>query len=108
MSERRARTGQPGRPLLDAEDYGLSMRISPRARRDEDNEGLRTLMIHRLSDTTKAVARLSLRGGHVSLLCENCTRWTQAPDDNFPTTWKCPECAREFEMEFAILEEVNE
>ena len=85
----------------------LSMRISPRARRPEDNEGLRSLIVHRLSDTTKAVARISLRGGNVSVLCENCTQWMPIPDDEFPTRWRCALCERVFEMEFAVLEEIN-
>ncbi len=83
------------------------MRISPRARREEDNEGLRSLVIHRLSDTTKAVARIGLRSGLVSLLCENCDTWTGAPGDEFPMRWTCTLCERVYEMEFAVLEEVN-
>ncbi len=94
--------------LMNQDDYTLSMRISPRARRSEDNEGLRTLLVLRLSDTQKAVARLSLREGHVSVLCEPCGIWQPAPHDEFPLEWRCNQCERLYAMEFAVLEEVND
>lgn len=85
-------------------DFDLSMRISPRARRPEDNEGLRDLRVHRLSDTTKAVARVGLRNGRISIYCEACGTWT--PVEEFPVEYDCA-CGRSYRTEFVIFEEVE-
>ncbi len=96
------------RRFLDGADWQLSMAISPRSRQEERNQGLRTLIVHRLSDTSKAVARVSLRGHQVSVRCEPCQQWCRTPDDEFPLQWRCPACHRLYQMEFAVLEEVHD
>jgi PHP family Zn ribbon phosphoesterase len=84
------------------------MRIAPRAKRTVDNADLRTLLVHRLSDTEKAVARVSLRGEEgFSLFCEPCMSWTSREDD-MRMAWKCPRCGRVYMTEFIVLEEVND
>lgn len=69
---------------------------------------MRSLLIHRLSDTDKAVARLSFRFGTVSMHCEPCQEWMPAPDDDFQLRWTCPTCGRRYGMEFAVLEELDD
>lgn len=93
---------------LDERDHELSMRISRRARRPEDNIGMRDLIVHRLSDTHKAVARISFRDKAISVYCEPCREWAKfTEDDDFPTEWQCPMCKREYGMEFAVMEELE-
>lgn len=92
---------------MDEDDYRLSMRISPRAKRDVDNEDLRTLVIHRFTDTAKAVARIGVRTGEVSVFCEPCDEWCRLGTDQFPARWTCPWCGRTFAMEFAVMEELS-
>lgn len=83
------------------------MRVSPTAKRREDNEGLRSLLVHRLSaDTYKAVARIGLRNGVVSIFCEPCDEWYRVGRE-FLLEWKCPGCDRTFAMEFAVMEELD-
>jgi hypothetical protein len=92
----------------DVTDRELSTRISPRAHRPQDNEGLRRLIVNRLSDTNKAVARLSLRRNEMSMYCEPCKEWSTDLEEEFPEEWRCPRCRRLYLLEFAILKEVDE
>lgn len=113
MSDYPATVGNEARGAMDDRDYTLSMQISPRARRPEDNEGLRTVLVNRLGDSRKAVARIGLRNNRFSVFCEPCERWTVNPEDlpggdDFPTEFRCPHCRRLYELEFAVLEEVEE
>ena len=90
---------------MTTQDQVLTARISQSARR-ADIASLRRIVVGRLGDSQKAVARLSLRGATVSVFCETCLRWLPAPNNDFPIEWRCPACKRLYEMEFAILEEV--
>jgi hypothetical protein len=81
------------------------MRLSPRAKRADANEGLRSLLVHRLRTTNKAVWRWSLRGDSSSMFCEPCQRWAQLNDEPDPT-WKCVECGRRYEVEMVVYSEV--
>jgi hypothetical protein len=92
---------------LDPRDHQLSMRISPRARDADNNLDLRTLIVHRLSDTEKAVGRISLRGGSFAVFCEPCKQWTRQGAISLTEEFLCPRCGRLYEIEFAVLEEVN-
>jgi hypothetical protein len=92
------------RPLLSPEDYQLSMRVSRPARRPEDNQGLRSMIVHRLLEGPKAVLRFALRTGQASVHCEPCGVWTSV--DDVLDVWQCPRCLREYEAEFVIYSEV--
>lgn len=86
------------------EDYKLSMRIAPRGKIPSD--GLRQLLVNRLSDTYKAVFRRPLRSGaHLSCFCEECSTWTRHVD--FALEWTCPRCSTSYRIEFAVYEEVE-
>lgn len=92
---------------LDPRDHQLSMRISPRARRQEDNRALRSLLVHRLTDGWKAVWRRSLADERrASLYCERCEEWF--PHKAFPVEWQCPSCEQWFRVEFAAYEAVED
>lgn len=91
------------RPLSD-DDHQLSMRTSRRARQDPDD--LRSLLVHRLRNTLKAVCRLPLRGGSESVYCEPCNRWTPLHAQP-PSEWTCPRCSRRYAMEYAVYAEVD-
>ncbi len=94
---------QPRR--MSDEDRSLSMRISPRALRPEDNEGLRSLLVHRLAEGDKGVWRRSLRDeDQVSFYCEPCDRWWQR--EPLAEEISCGKCSRVYRVEFAVLEEV--
>lgn len=91
---------------LDKDDYKMSMAISRRGKNDEPDE-LRSLLVHRLSDTAKAVIRRSLtRGNTLSGFCEPCMRWTgrTAIDETF----RCPYCERRYRVELLIFEEIED
>lgn len=96
---------------LDDTDFRLSMRMGRRPRGKPDEPTLRSLLIHRLSDTAKLVFRRSLRYGQISALCEKCNEWTVsklAGDmEELKTHWSCPKCERVFRLELAVYEEVD-
>lgn len=99
---------------LSDSDYDLSMRLSPRAKSPRgkvDPESLRSLLIHRLSDTYKAVLRRSLRvdlGSTTSVYCEPCKRWSTANAEGATGTgFTCPSCDRRFRVELIIYEEIT-
>jgi hypothetical protein len=93
--------------MMEPRDRALSMRISPRARRPEDNEGLRSLLVHRITEGAKLVWRRSLSNeSQSSLYCEPCNQWTRV-GDNMPIEWQCLTCQREYRIEFAIYEELE-
>jgi hypothetical protein len=94
---------------MSKDDYHLSMRISRRPRHETaGDESLRSLIVHRLSDTTKAVFRRSLRRGNVSEYCESCDSWDKRHDEGLPEEWRCRDCDRLFRLEFAVYEEILE
>lgn len=93
---------------LDDDDWQLSMNVSRRSRLgaggDEDSL-LRSLLIHRLTPSLKAILRLPLRGGKFGLYCEACDRWTNLIEA--PPVARCPSCERMFRLEMAIYEEID-
>lgn len=97
--------GALGRLLSEA-DWRLSMRISPRAKRDADNQGLRGLLLHRFSDTNKAVARVGLRNHTISIYCEACDTWTRLDDFPLDYEYDCS-CGRSYRAELVVFEEVE-
>jgi len=90
---------------LEEEDYDLSMRIAQPSRKASRNQGLRSLLVHRLADTVKAVLRLPLSGGVFGVYCETCDKWHSVKTP--PWNWKCPDCGLMFTMEFAVYKEVK-
>jgi hypothetical protein len=91
---------------LDEDDYALSMAVSPRARQEENNLDLRSMLVHRLSDTAKAIWRRGLRSDNTSAYCEHCRHWTRNVGIAQPL-WTCARCARVYRIEFVIYEEVD-
>lgn len=89
---------------LSPEDQILGAAISRPARYPEDNLGLRSLLVHRLTGTTKAVARIGLRNDRISVFCEGCGVWT--PVEEFPLEFDC-NCGRSFTTEFVVMEEID-
>lgn len=94
---------------LSESDHKLSMQISPRRRRHAEPEVLRTLMVHRLTNSEKLVLRRSLGSDNVSGFCEPCGLWTltMADDPEYGVELSCTDCRRRFRFEFAIYEEVD-
>jgi hypothetical protein len=93
--------------MIEPRDHKLSMRISPRSRDAERNDGLRSLLVHRLTEGAKAVWRRALGNEeHTSLYCEPCEKWTVVNTDP-PTIWQCSHCDREYRIEFAVYEELE-
>jgi hypothetical protein len=93
---------------LSERDYQLSMRTSPRSPREERNEGLRSLLVHRLRDAAKAVVRLPNRtniatadSGHYTVHCEPCSRWFPLPD--WGEEIKSPCCGQVYVLELAVF-----
>jgi hypothetical protein len=90
---------------LSDEDFQLSMRISPTARDAENNEGLRSLLVHRLVPGPKAVWRRSIADeSKMALYCEPCRRWSRVL--SFNEEFSCEGCRRVYRVEFSVLEEV--
>lgn len=95
---------------LDDGDWKLSMRVSPRAKRAVHDVGLRSLLVHRFSDTLKLILRRSLRADQVGWFCEGCDAWVHndtVPPDVFANRLRCPRCARTYRLEFAVYEEID-
>ena len=84
-------------------DFDLSMRISRRGK--ADSEELRSLLVHRLRDTKKAVLRASLRDDRFSIYCEPCDKWTYADEVEWDEELDCPHCGRVYELEFSVYSE---
>lgn len=94
------------RRLMSSADYKLSMAVSRRPRTPRsDEDRLRSLLVHRLSETRKAIGRVSLRDGSLSIFCESCQRWTRI-DDEFPVDFDCA-CGSRYRMELVAYEEVE-
>jgi hypothetical protein len=97
---------------LSSQDYGLSMKVSPRARDAGRNSGLRSLLVHRLRSASKAVLRLPLgdnisqaRLGAYNVHCEPCEEWFNLPDWGEEVI--CPRCDRVYALELAVFSEIK-
>lgn len=91
--------------MVSREDALLGRKISPPARDPEDNEGLRSLWIQRLTDGAKGIWRRSLKDDtKSSVYCEPCELWVRVKA--FPIEWQCTECERYYRVEFAAYEEM--
>lgn len=101
-SERR----QGASPMrLEPDDYELSRKVSRRPRAD-DTEQLRSLLVHRLTVTMKAVMRRPLQPPRrVSMYCEECDKWFDS--GAFPEVTQCPGCSNVYRLEFAVYEQVE-
>jgi hypothetical protein len=95
---------------LSSRDYRLSMRTSPRPQGRED-EGLRSLLTHRLRDAAKAVVRLPLKSNiataalkKYSVYCEPCRDWLRLPQ--WGEEINCPKCGRLYVLELAVFSAV--
>lgn len=98
---------------MDEDDYRLSMALSPRAAREEDNADLRAVLLHRLHDSLKAVRRWSLKGNGSSTYCEHCRRWIRHRSSEthaaaIPAEWRCPFCNKLWGIELIIYGELVE
>lgn len=96
-------------PLLGDDDYRLSMRLAPRRARGEDPD-LRTVLLHRLSDTDKAVARRGLKDQNsIGIFCEPCGSWARHPrGQSLPQVYTCGGCGRRFRVETLVYEEIEQ
>lgn len=84
---------------LEERDHRLSMRISPRSPHDERNQGLRSLLIHRLAAGSKAVLRRSHQKGHLAVYCEPCQNWYRVREVG--ADWHC-RCGRRYVAELVV------
>lgn len=92
-------------------DFRLSMRISPMRPNRPDEEGLRSLLVHRLRGAAKAVARIPLNANiataglkKYSVHCEPCRAWFNLPEWGEEVT--CPRCRRLYVLELAVFSAV--
>ncbi len=92
---------------MDDDDYELSNKISRRSRNSSNNDGLRQLMVNRLTVSFKAIIRRPLRprDDYMGLFCEQCDRWFK--QDGFPTIMQCPGCNSLYRLETAVYEHVE-
>jgi hypothetical protein len=100
---------------LDPRDHKLSMKVSPRAKEENRNEGLRTLILNRLRDAEKAVLRLPLKrniatadeASAYNVHCEPCDIWFRLPD--WGEEVRCPgKCKGLYVLESAVFSKVEE
>jgi hypothetical protein len=93
---------------MNPDDYRLSKKTSARARLYENNLGFREILAGRLTETTKAVARVGFRTRKYSIFCEGCNRWNHLMESrDFPPEWTC-ECGRHYLMEYAVYQADHE
>jgi hypothetical protein len=99
---------------LSDRDYRLSMFTSRRAREEGRNDGLRSLLVHRLRDASKAVLRIPLKrnlakaddASDYSVYCEPCDAWFVLDDWGEEVRHK--KCGRLYALEFAVFSLVEE
>jgi rRNA maturation endonuclease Nob1 len=84
------------------------MRTSPRSKDPRRNEGLRSLVVHRLRNAAKIIVRLPVSrnintadSGSYNVHCEPCAYWFTLPD--WGEEIKCPRCGGLFALEFAVF-----
>ncbi|MFJ4700477.1 hypothetical protein ACIP5N_22140 [Streptomyces sp. NPDC088768] len=75
------------------------------------DEGLRSLLVHRLRDAAKAIARTPLKTNILtaglkkySVHCEPCRAWFDLPEWGEEVT--CPKCGRLYVLELAVFSAV--
>jgi hypothetical protein len=96
---------------LSPRDYSLSMRVSRRTKNGQD-DGLRSMLVHRLRDAAKLILRVSLKedltnaSAKYSLHCEPCDRWHSL--DAWAEEIVCPGCERVYAVEFAVFSEIKD
>lgn len=93
-------------------DYQLSMRLSPRARSGESNDGLRSLYVHRLRDALKAVVRLPNKtnivtadAGRYNVHCEPCGDWFVLRE--WGEEMRHDKCGRVYALEMAVFSQIE-
>lgn len=91
---------------IDPIDWKLSMAVSKRPRNRDDDVPMRSLLVHRLREGSKAVLRLPLsrplaRAAY-NVFCEPCGRWTKDVGEG-GDEYACPDCGRIYVMEFAVF-----
>lgn len=92
---------------LEPRDFSLSMKISRRPKGQDDPEGLRSLLVHRLTDGVKLIWRRSLqRENRSSIYCERCNSWKNV-GEAIPLEWDCLECGTSYRAEFISYEELE-
>lgn len=99
---------------LDPRDYKLSMKVSPRAKEENRNEGLRTLVLNRLRDAEKAVLRLPLKrniatadeASAYSAHCETCGEWFTLRE--WGEEIRHDKCGQVYVLESAVFSKVEE
>ena len=90
------------------------MRISKRGRNDNDDTSLRSMLIHRLRDASKAVLRIPLRSNlatadraeDYSVHCEPCNAWFTLPE--WGEEIRHGKCGRVYALELAVFSEITE
>jgi hypothetical protein len=89
------------------------MRLSPRARDDGRNDGLRSLLVHRLRDGLKAVVRLPNKvniatadSGHYNVHCEPCGEWFVLRE--WGEEVQHAKCGRVYALEVAVFSLIEE
>ncbi|MET1006585.1 MAG: hypothetical protein ABWX96_13635 [Propionibacteriaceae bacterium] len=92
-------------PLLDPDDYQLSMKVSRKPKNAVDTV-LRSLLLHRFTITMKAISRRALRAPRdTGFFCETCNRWYRV--DGFPEVTQCPGCNSYYRIELAVYEQID-
>lgn len=94
---------------LSSRDFRLSKSISPNGSRGAEQDTLRSLIIHRLRNTPKAILRLPLkkniatatRAANYSVYCERCQDWFTLPQWGEEVSH--PACGRLFVLELAVF-----
>ncbi|MFD8650670.1 hypothetical protein [Streptomyces mirabilis] len=97
---------------LSPRDYHHSMKLSPRSKGRDREDGLRSLLVHRLRDAAKAVLRLPLTDNiataedaqRYKIHCEPCGKWF--PLNGWAEELQCPHCSQLYVIEFAVFSAV--
>lgn len=91
--------------MLEPDDYDLSMRVS-RKNSDGADNGLRSLLIHRLTITMKAIGRRPTKAPRrPRMYCEACQRWYAL--DGFPEVTQCEGCQAYYRAELVVYEQID-
>lgn len=101
---------------LTSRDYQLSMLTSkrPRGGASSRDEGLRSLLVHRLRNASKAILRIPLKrnlataedAANYSVYCEPCDEWFVL--DGWAEEVRHDKCKRLYVVEYAVFSLVEE